>query len=97
MGAMVGLVDAATLRAVAADHEIEQVTVAADVMQSPLFVRPDDDLHDAVEQMVKSGFRELPVLDDRGQIVGFLDEADVTRVYLELTQEVTPRSRPGGE
>lgn len=91
-GSMIGLVDAATLRAIAADHEIEQVTVAADVMQSPLFVRPDDDLHNAIEQMVKSGFRELPVLDDKGQIIGFLDEADVTRVYLELTQE-PPRSR----
>ncbi|MGZ3476552.1 MAG: chloride channel protein [Polyangiales bacterium] len=94
-GAMVGLVDATTLRALGADPEIEHVAVAADVMQNPLSVRLDDDLHDAVEQMVKSRFRELPVVDEQGQIVGFLDEADVTRVYLELTDAMPTSSRRG--
>jgi CIC family chloride channel protein len=89
-GAMIGLVDTATLRLLGADHEVEAMAVAADVMRPPLSVRPEDDLHDAVETMVKSGFRELPVVDERGQIIGFLDEADVTRVYLEITDAVAP-------
>lgn len=91
-GKMIGLVDTAILRALGADHSVEDMAVAADVMRAPLSVRPDDDLHDAVEQMVKNGLRELPVVDERGQIIGFLDEAEVTKVYLEIT-DAMPASR----
>jgi CBS domain-containing protein len=48
-------------------------------------VRLDEDLHDALELMVTRGMREIPVVDERDQIVGFLDEADITRVYLQQT------------
>lgn len=84
-GNMVGLIDATTLRALGAEHAIEHVTVAADLMRPPLVVTLTDDLHDAVQRMVDGGFRELPVVDGDGKIVGFLDEVEVTRVYLEIT------------
>ncbi len=36
----------------------------------------------AGEKLVQNGLRELPVLGSKGEIVGFLDEAEVARVYL---------------
>ncbi|MBI2393830.1 MAG: chloride channel protein [Deltaproteobacteria bacterium] len=95
-GDMIGLVDTATLRGIGADHEVERVVLAADVMRAPVTVKLEDDLHDAVQAMLQSGFRELPVVDEAGKIVGFLDEADVARVYVEITEAVPPPSSTRG-
>jgi CBS domain-containing protein len=35
--------------------------------------------------MLRHSLREIPVLDDAGKIVGFLDETDITRAYLAAT------------
>ena len=44
-----------------------------------------------------SSMREAPVVDDAGHIVGFLDEADISRAYLEsMTKlELPPPSSHG--
>jgi CBS domain-containing protein len=57
-------------------------------------VRDADDLHDALEIMVSNGVREIPVVDERGQILGFLDEADITRVYLQATANAVANDPP---
>ena len=82
---MIGLIDVVTLRAAGADHEVEEFAIAADAMRVPLTLRVTDTLHDAVQKIVDSGFRELPVVDDAGQVIGFVDESDVARIYLKLT------------
>ena len=51
-------------------------------MQPPLSVLVSESLHVAIELMLRHQLRELPIIDDAGKIVGFLDEADVTRAYL---------------
>jgi CIC family chloride channel protein len=84
-GAMVGIVDAGIVRTLATERDVDGLAVASDIMQPPMSVRDGDDLHDALEIMVSNGVREIPVVDDRGQILGFLDEADITRVYLQAT------------
>gem|GEM_PF-6325446 len=61
-------------------------------MQPPVFVRPGDHLRRAIEAMVGSALRELPVLDERDAIVGFIDEADIARSYLDSAV----RSERGG-
>ena len=33
--------------------------------------------------MVQSGLRELPVIDDDGNLVGFLDEAGIAHSYVD--------------
>ncbi len=91
-GQILGLIDVAMLRQFGADHEIEMIAVAAEVMRPAVTVRPGDDLHRAVERMVESGLRELPVVDDAGQIIGFIDEAEITRVYLEIIESAVPPS-----
>jgi CBS domain-containing protein len=59
-------------------------TVAADLAQPAVTVGPDDDLHAATEKLVQHGLRELPVVGGKGEILGFLDEAEVARIYLRV-------------
>lgn len=52
-------------------------------MQPAVTVRPADDLRLASERMIGHGLRELIVVDDQRRIRGFIDEAEIGRVYLE--------------
>lgn len=96
-GAMVGIVDAGILRTLATERDVDGLAVASDIMQTPISVRDTDDLHDALELMVTHGVREIPVVDERGQILGFLDEADITRVYLQATADAVAKDPPSSE
>jgi CIC family chloride channel protein len=84
-GAMVGMIQAELLRTFASQPDFEQVTVAADLMEPPLSVPMSQNLHEAIDQMLRHNLREIPVVDEFGKIVGFLDEADITRAYLAAT------------
>jgi CIC family chloride channel protein len=84
-GAMVGMIQAELLRTFASQPDFELVTVAADLMQPPLSVPMSQNLHDAIDQMLRHSLREIPVVDEAGKIVGFLEEADITRAYLAAT------------
>jgi CIC family chloride channel protein len=89
-GKMVGVIDAALLRTFASQPDFELVTVAADLMQPPLSVRATEDLHASIELMLRHEVRELPVVDEHGKILGFLDEADITRAYLTAITPADP-------
>ena len=99
-GRMVGMITADALRIIASERALEDVTIAADLMQPPVTIRPDSDLRTAVELMVTHGLREAPVLDEEGAIVGFVDEAEVAQAYLGATRppalpaDATPLARP---
>jgi chloride channel protein, CIC family len=80
-GKLVGVVNAEILRTMAASPDLEAFTVAADLMVPASAVKESDDLHSALEQLLTQGVRELLVTDDQGKIVGFLDEAEITRAY----------------
>jgi chloride channel protein, CIC family len=81
-GSLKGLVSAEAVRVLAAEQRDVTWIVAADLMQPAVTLRPDDDLHVATERLVQSGLRELPVVGGQGEILGFLDEADIARIYL---------------
>jgi CIC family chloride channel protein len=53
-------------------------------------VGPDDDLRSATETLLRHKLREIPVIDGQGQVVGLLDEADVSRYYLQATTKAPP-------
>jgi len=91
-GAMVGIVDAEIVRTLATEDHLRGVAIASDVMKPPIAVTPEQDLHEALEVMLTHGVRELPVVDGTGQILGFIDEAEVTRVYLDATASAAPRA-----
>jgi len=96
---VVGLVTASTLRVMSLEFADARWTLAADLMQPVVSVRPDDDLRTATERMVANGLRELPILDRAGHVVGLLDESEVAEVYLkaafraESADRVAPSSR----
>jgi CIC family chloride channel protein len=84
-GKMAGIITSDMVRILATERELEPFTIAADAMQAPITVRPEDDLRTATEAMLEHGLREVPVTDEEGHIVGFLDEADVRKAYLDAT------------
>lgn len=80
---MTGLVTADGLRVLAVEGTNLPWAIAADLMQPPVSVRPEDDLRLATDRIVSHRLREIPVVDERGTIVGFLDETDVASIYLK--------------
>lgn len=96
-GRMVGLVIADALRVLANEGPDLPWAIAADLMRPPVSVRPQDDLRLATERIVGEGLREVPVIDDRGVVVGFLDESDVATVYLKAVASTRTRSETRGD
>ncbi|AKU90296.1 chloride channel protein [Vulgatibacter incomptus] len=83
-GALVGMINTDAVRVLAGEPGSFGWAVAADVMGPFVSVRPDDDLRTAAERLVANGLRELPVVDDAGRIVGYLDEARISETSLGL-------------
>ncbi|MBI4512252.1 MAG: chloride channel protein [Deltaproteobacteria bacterium] len=84
-GKLKGLISPEALRFLATHREVEPFTVAADIMQPPITVRPGTDLRAAAKLMLENDLHQLPATDDLGQIVGFLDEDDIFGAYLSAT------------
>jgi len=53
-------------------------------MQPPASLSPDDDLRRGAEIILRSGFRQLPVVGTDETILGFIEESEVTRAYLNI-------------
>lgn len=50
---------------------------AAEIMTRPVVtVSPDTPVREAIHELVENGFAGLPVVDDRGQVVGVITEQD---------------------
>ena len=80
---MVGLVSASNTRILANERaNATRSSSAADIMQPPLSVYADDDLRVATERLVANGLRAIPVVNGSKAIIGFLDESDVAKAYL---------------
>jgi CIC family chloride channel protein len=54
-------------------------------------VRADVDLRTAAETMLAKKLREIQVTDAEGHVVGMLDEADISRFYLDAAERPPPR------
>lgn len=95
-GKVVGLVCADAMQVLAKESTATPWVLAADVMQPPVVVRPDDDLRRATQSLVANGLREVPVVDETNAIIGFLDEREVAKIYLkaEARAEDSPREPP---
>jgi len=52
-------------------------------------VQVDADLKTAAETMLANNLREIPVIDPDGKVVGLLDEADISRCYLDAADRTT--------
>ncbi len=90
-GKLVGMILSDVLRTMAANPDLGRLAIADDLMVPPVTVKDTDDLQHALQMILEHGLRELLVVDDEGRIVGFLDEAEITRVY----HDATAGRRPG--
>jgi CIC family chloride channel protein len=91
-GKLVGMVLSDVLRTMAANPDIGEFAIAHDLMVPPVGVQDSDDLQRALEAILEHGLREIIVIGPHGRIIGFLDEAEITRVY----HRATSRHRDGG-
>ena len=61
-------------------------------MRPPATVTLHDTLRVALERMRVESVRELPVIDDAGRIVGFVDEGALAHVYLSARPPASTRT-----
>jgi CIC family chloride channel protein len=92
-GTLRGLITASALRVLMSEEDSTAWAIAADLMQATVAVRPDDDLRNASRLMLTHGLRELPVTDDSGAVVGFIDEDETVKAYLTAAG-ISPSSEP---
>lgn len=83
---LIGLVSADAMRVLAAESGNMSWAVAVDIMQPAISVRSDDDLRVATERLVTNGLREIPVVGEAGDVIGFLDEQEVAKIYLKAEE-----------
>lgn len=86
-GKLVGVVSSDILRTMATNPDLNAFAIADDMMSAPVTANENDDLHGALETILKHGVRELLVVDDQGKIVGFLDETEITTFYHATTAD----------
>lgn len=84
-GKLAGIITSDVVRVLAAERDLESLAVAMDAMQPPVSVGLEDNLRTATEVLLAQNVREVPVVDGSGTIIGFLDESEVSRAYLEVT------------
>jgi CIC family chloride channel protein len=67
---------------------MRMITVSGVPIATPeLSVRVDADLRTAAETLLTNKLRQIQVVDATGQVVGLLDEADISRFYLQSADE----------
>ncbi len=82
-GFVAGVITSEGLRILAGERELEAMTIAADVMQPAVTVRPDDDARAATQALLTAHLPELPVVDADGRMVGFLEESEIAQAYVK--------------
>jgi CIC family chloride channel protein len=88
-GKIVGMVESTSIASLLSESGVHHLALAVDLMQSATTVAPTDDLRRAIELLVSSSARQLPVVHS-GLVVGFLDESHVTRAHLALLERDRP-------
>ncbi len=85
-GHLAGVITGEGLRFAGREPTLGAWAIAEDAMQPAQGVAPDTNLRQAMLQMLEGGLHALAVVDASGRLVGMLDESDVQRVWLELSQ-----------
>ena len=70
---------------VVSKNKIPSKVKLADIMSTPLItVKPTTSLREAADIMRKRGIRRLPVIDDKGDLVGIITDNDILSVAIDL-------------
>ncbi len=89
---IVGVITHAELRSVLTQNELPDETTALDIMRPPATVTTHHTLRIALERMRLEGVRELPVVDDDGRVIGFVDEGALAQIYLASLPPASTRA-----
>ena len=81
---LVGVITLDDLTSLAAEHDLDGLVRAADIMRPAVALRPADLAQKALEMMATMGVRELPVVDGEDRLLGLVDEAAIAREYMRL-------------
>jgi CIC family chloride channel protein len=93
-GEIQGLVTRDELSLLEAEPSLLPLVTASDIMRPAASVRPSDSLLTALDLMRAERLPELPVLDETGQILGFVDEATIASAYLRESDPKATRDSP---
>lgn len=75
------------LKVVAEGKHPEYVKISEVMSGNPVICRPDDDIHQCLEQMKRHWVRRIPVVDESGHCVGIISQRDIV-LNLTDAQEV---------
>ena len=88
-----------TIRHVAEGHSSPECPVREAMTDRLVTSRPDDDVEDVMEVMGREQIRRIPIVDERGAIVGVIAQADIVREAKDdkkAERTVEKISEPGG-
>ena len=84
-GRLLGIITLADLVTLSAETHLAALVIASDVMRTAPAVRPGDGLRVAFEGMLANGVRELPVTDESGRLLGFVDETSIAHACAKVS------------
>lgn len=65
------------INVVAAGKDAKATTLDDAMTPSPVTVRPDDPIQNALDYMGQHQIRRIPVVDGKGRVVGIISQADI--------------------
>jgi CBS domain-containing protein len=84
------------LEKVVSRNRIPSKVTLEDIMSSPLItIKPTTSLRNAAEMMRRRGIRRLPVVDDKGKLVGIITDNDILSVAIDLGEFAELLRNPG--
>jgi len=87
---LVGLITQEELTLLDSSPELRPLTTVSDLMSAPICVRGEDSLALVIERMLTSGLRELPVTDDAGRLLGYVDDQTIAQAYQGRPEQPKP-------
>jgi CBS domain-containing protein len=69
--------------------EKSRMRTAADAMQEPVWVKPDETVKDAFKRMHEHRLSGLPVVDDQYQVIGYINLLELMDACLRINQDST--------
>lgn len=89
-----------TVRHVAEGHDSNECPVREAMSSRLVTARADDDIDDVMDTMGREQIRRIPVVDERGELVGIVAQADIAREARDegkVEDTVEKISKPSGK
>lgn len=82
-GTLTGILNLHDIRFVLFEDSLSDLLVVGELAGPPVFVRPEDDLYQALSRFIDSGYGQIPVVDSQNGnvILGLLAHEDVISAY----------------